>query len=150
MFNLEIFFPPPSTTPIYALSLHDALPISRVRRPPRSRSPARSSSTRYRTHGSNRRRVELDVDSTHAFDTERSEEHTSELQSPYDLVCRLLLEKKIARTRRNGERRRAPTASISKESPAITGVVEMVIRRPICTARKPRCERSCGIRSAPV
>src|SRR5207247_640459 len=28
----------------------------------------------------------------------------------------------IARPRRNGERRRAPTASISKESPAITGV----------------------------
>src|SRR5438094_4198181 len=26
--------------------------------------------------------------------TKRSEEHTSELQSPYDLVCRLLLEKK--------------------------------------------------------
>src|SRR5436309_2367503 len=39
--------------------------------------------------------------------------------------------KSIARPRRNGERRRAPTASISKESPAITGVVEMVIRRPI-------------------
>src|SRR5207249_2605162 len=39
----------------------------------------------------------------------------------------------IARPRRNGERRRAPTASISKESPAITGVVEMVIRRPILT-----------------
>src|SRR5207244_857633 len=37
----------------------------------------------------------------------------------------------LARPRRNGERRRAPTASISKESPAITGVVEMVIRRPI-------------------
>src|SRR5438094_6076343 len=29
--------------------------------------------------------------------TERSEEHTSELQSPYDLVCRLLLEKKNCR-----------------------------------------------------
>src|SRR5207248_11481530 len=28
------------------------------------------------------------------FESERSEEHTSELQSPYDLVCRLLLEKK--------------------------------------------------------
>src|SRR5437867_6696183 len=27
------------------------------------------------------------------FFSERSEEHTSELQSPYDLVCRLLLEK---------------------------------------------------------
>src|SRR5437588_7918357 len=35
----------------------------------------------------------------------------------------------IARPRRNGERRRAPTASISKESPAITGVVEMVDRK---------------------
>src|SRR5207248_4055500 len=31
---------------------------------------------------------------THAVFTARSEEHTSELQSPYDLVCRLLLEKK--------------------------------------------------------
>src|SRR5437867_8146261 len=29
-----------------------------------------------------------------ALDCLRSEEHTSELQSPYDLVCRLLLEKK--------------------------------------------------------
>src|SRR5437867_7558969 len=28
------------------------------------------------------------------FNVDRSEEHTSELQSPYDLVCRLLLEKK--------------------------------------------------------
>src|SRR5437867_9848747 len=31
----------------------------------------------------------------------RSEEHTSELQSPYDLVCRLLLEKKNVRSRRS-------------------------------------------------
>src|SRR5437867_10111341 len=31
----------------------------------------------------------------------RSEEHTSELQSPYDLVCRLLLEKKKKKQRRN-------------------------------------------------
>src|SRR5437867_8139941 len=29
-----------------------------------------------------------------AVSSDRSEEHTSELQSPYDLVCRLLLEKK--------------------------------------------------------
>src|SRR5207248_10631888 len=29
-----------------------------------------------------------------SIDNQRSEEHTSELQSPYDLVCRLLLEKK--------------------------------------------------------
>src|SRR5438094_2570709 len=31
---------------------------------------------------------------THLKSSNRSEEHTSELQSPYDLVCRLLLEKK--------------------------------------------------------
>src|SRR5205085_10732008 len=36
----------------------------------------------------------------------------------------------IARPRRNGERRRATTASISKESPAITGVVFFLVRRP--------------------
>src|SRR5207248_9191458 len=33
------------------------------------------------------------------FDHQRSEEHTSELQSPYDLVCRLLLEKKKKQTK---------------------------------------------------
>src|SRR5207245_459256 len=48
-----------------------------------------------------------------------------------NVTMRDIKSKKIARPRRNGERRRAPTASISKESPAITGVVEMVIRRPI-------------------
>src|SRR5207248_11634431 len=32
-------------------------------------------------------------------ETGRSEEHTSELQSPYDLVCRLLLEKKKKKTK---------------------------------------------------
>src|SRR5438094_6545887 len=35
-------------------------------------------------------------------DDPRSEEHTSELQSPYDLVCRLLLEKKNDHGRRSG------------------------------------------------
>src|SRR5437867_8527875 len=34
----------------------------------------------------------------------RSEEHTSELQSPYDLVCRLLLEKKKKKKRENTEK----------------------------------------------
>src|SRR5699024_11492173 len=33
-------------------------------------------------------------DGRHAHDYDRSEEHTSELQSRFDLVCRLLLEKK--------------------------------------------------------
>src|SRR5699024_11290308 len=34
------------------------------------------------------------VDGVHGIDPQRSEEHTSELQSRFDLVCRLLLEKK--------------------------------------------------------
>src|SRR5207248_8042394 len=47
------------------------------------------------THAVRRKpRRQVRVDRTAARSTRRSEEHTSELQSPYDLVCRLLLEKK--------------------------------------------------------
>src|SRR5438094_3480105 len=60
----------PAASVVFTLSLHDALPISW--RPPK-RPWALPSWSRC---------------------TGRSEEHTSELQSPYDLVCRLLLEKK--------------------------------------------------------
>src|SRR5215211_9445792 len=78
------FFNDTATTEIYTLSLHDALPISRVRclpcscrcRWPPSRGPSA-----------------------------RSEEHTSELQSHSDLVCRLLLEKK-----KTGHLREQPAA----------------------------------------
>src|SRR5438105_10716444 len=78
-FLFFFFFNDTATTEIYTLSLHDALPICvpalpalpcRCRRPP----PARA----------------LDRTAERA----RSEEHTSELQSRVDLVCRLLLEKK--------------------------------------------------------
>src|SRR5436190_9298718 len=66
-----------STTPeIYTLSLHDALPIYR----------RQAAHVRRLHHREVRRRV--------AADDGRSEEHTSELQSHSDLVCRLLLEKK--------------------------------------------------------
>src|SRR2546427_11623545 len=75
------FFNDTATTEIYTLSLHDALPIfvrspswqrgQMVRGLPRCASI--SSRLRHRT---------------------RSEEHTSELQSQSNLVCRLLLEKK--------------------------------------------------------
>src|SRR5207248_7936094 len=77
------FFNPPAPTDIYTLSLHDALPISSCNLCAASEvsvvvmgwsSAARSAVRRGRRS--------------------RSEEHTSELQSPYDLVCRLLLEKK--------------------------------------------------------
>src|SRR5437867_7919626 len=40
----------------------------------------------------------------------RSEEHTSELQSPYDLVCRLLLEKKKQNTHQRGKTYAVQTA----------------------------------------
>src|SRR5256885_12460854 len=76
------FFNDTATTEIYTLSLHDALPISaglpapaRLPAPPSGTFPARDP----------RRGVVF---------RHRSEEHTSELQSPCNLVCRLLLEKK--------------------------------------------------------
>src|SRR5436190_4574828 len=82
------FFNVPATTEIYTLSLHDALPISRCRRR-RGRS-ASGAATSART------RVESTRTSTARGRRRcsRSEEHTSELQSHSDLVCRLLLEKK--------------------------------------------------------
>src|SRR5215210_9444539 len=80
-FCFFFFFNDTATTEIYTLSLHDALPISAVsgshgaRRTMATRSPSASvRRTRSRSP--------------------RSEEHTSELQSPMYLVCRLLLEKK--------------------------------------------------------
>src|SRR5207248_10095145 len=96
----------PARPQISTLSLHDALPISSVQ-PGRSRIPtahnrlaARSacaSSVAWMSSGwsgrTNAERVPKDDASTETL-TARSEEHTSELQSPYDLVCRLLLEKK--------------------------------------------------------
>src|SRR5207248_10685430 len=45
-------------------------------------------------HHRRRRERQLDADRCQRRAEQRSEEHTSELQSPYDLVCRLLLEKK--------------------------------------------------------
>src|SRR5436190_18003562 len=63
-----------ATTKIYTLSLHDALPIS----------PARAREMPDGVPGAVRR----------CAAPARSEEHTSDLQSHSDLVCRLLLEKK--------------------------------------------------------
>src|SRR5437762_7360053 len=78
------FFNAPAPTEIYTLSLHDALPISDPQAGWRSSGWAtRNSSTVPARIAPNR--------STNSW---RSEEHTSELQSPMYLVCRLLLEKK--------------------------------------------------------
>src|SRR5438874_10409561 len=74
------FFHGSATTEIYTLSLHDALPISR-------RVAWSSASWLSACHSE---RIGAD-------NQDRSEEHTSELQSRRDLVCRLLLEKKKSR-----------------------------------------------------
>src|SRR5690349_23069771 len=81
-FSFFFFFNDTATTEIYTLSLHDALPIlHRFRDGQRSR-------------GSGVRRGFRAAGGVHGVDRRRSEEHTSELQSRRDLVCRLLLEKK--------------------------------------------------------
>src|SRR5262249_53586977 len=53
-------------------------------------------------------------------------------------------------TRSKALRRRVHNDAISNESPAIPGVIDIVITRPIFIARKPSWDRSFGIRSAPV
>src|SRR5436190_12168134 len=93
---LAFFFKDPATTAIYTLSLHDALPISGGQ--------LVQATDQY--VGTLRSRIVL-VDDAEVravmtaswlrqmgYAEVRSEEHTSELQSHSDLVCRLLLEKK--------------------------------------------------------
>src|SRR5438105_6164119 len=78
------FFNNTPTTEIYTLSLHDALPIYDLQTLFR----ARWTSEALRRVGL------LQEERGGALADHRSEEHTSELQSRVDLVCRLLLEKK--------------------------------------------------------
>src|SRR5205085_11562094 len=99
LFHISFFFFFTDTAPteIYTLSLHDALPISDAHAdrlpqyllagPPRGRRDGRQDG-----------RAPARRERRHAVRglpcTARSEEHTSELQSQSNLVCRLLLEKK--------------------------------------------------------
>src|SRR5438874_8747098 len=84
------FFNDTATTEIYTLSLHDALPIWNPWRPP-SRTCGRPAWRPTRTPSSS---CAPGSTSWRRCRSTRSEEHTSELQSRRDLVCRLLLEKK--------------------------------------------------------
>src|SRR2546421_8666802 len=123
-FFLFFFFNDPAPTEIYTLSLHDALPISpscslkvvatetlsntastaTPASTSRSRSGIPSFSYMLRSSGST---------SSRDFGTAcRSEEHTSELQSRSDLVCRLLLEKKNTRESVRGEGNRYNLSSV--------------------------------------
>src|SRR5258708_36899633 len=88
---LRFFFNDTATTEIYTLSLHDALPI------------LLDSGFRGPEHGQRwqKRFAHRSAKTSpwpRALIYPRSEEHTSELQSPDHLVCRLLLEKKKKKT----------------------------------------------------
>src|SRR2546430_12739123 len=92
-FSIFFFFNDTATTEIYTLSLHDALPISRHRYVEQHEiggfglEPGEQRRGAVRLPRNHHPRVRL-------HDAARSEEHTSELQSQSNLVCRLLLEKK--------------------------------------------------------
>src|SRR5688572_31395086 len=92
-------FTAPATTAIYTLSLHDALPIF-----PHPRLTGADLADDVGGHGlfrlfgsagvGGRGGLSLGDEEVRGADAARSEEHTSELQSQSNLVCRLLLEKK--------------------------------------------------------
>src|SRR5256885_7800918 len=86
------FFNDTATTEIYTLSLHDALPIWGAGRGC-ARGPRTLPWLAVRGQGRHSRSTRHWPWRPHAQQC-RSEEHTSELQSPCNLVCRLLLEKK--------------------------------------------------------
>src|SRR5437762_5169730 len=107
--SLIFFFHDPSTPEIYTLSLHDALPIwvASLKTVRSAESPAIPKNTGMKNARMRPRSCSsiclvrigdspINTPATKAPSTvcTRSEEHTSELQSPMYLVCRLLLEKK--------------------------------------------------------
>src|SRR5256885_3768099 len=100
-FSPFFFFNDTATTEIYPLPLHDALPISRRVRQidvvysydkPPVPAGTRGNACDIGMFGPEGH----ELGNARGFRGWRSEEHTSELQSPCNLVCRLLLEKKKA------------------------------------------------------
>src|SRR5437016_10074716 len=96
------FFNDTATTEIYTLSLHDALPIC-VQRAAGRADPVREE------RGVGRRPAAIRPRERAHRRAARSEEHTSELQSLTNLVCRLLLEKK--------KKKQKNTTSMNKDTP---------------------------------
>src|SRR5262249_61317318 len=82
LISLFFFFNDTPTTEIYTLSLHDALPICHRQH------------TEWGRRGPGFLADQVAHLLAHGFAKVRSEEHTSELQSLTNIVCRLLLEKK--------------------------------------------------------
>src|SRR5205814_9118499 len=106
MLSSVLIFSTPATPPTCTLSLHDALPISCLACGQKAGSPTPAQAVQavreYRMENENRIVRELSeflaipniASDTSNIQKNRSEEHTSELQSLRHLVCRLLLEKK--------------------------------------------------------
>src|SRR5256885_11390342 len=110
-FFIFFFFNDTATTEIYTLSLHDALPISDGgpdRLVPVDDSLCYSATGFHQVH-------DYAVELQRAL--QRSEEHTSELQSPCNLVCRLLLEKK------NRKMRNSPNVLEMEATDASTSII---------------------------
>src|SRR2546426_5213925 len=105
------FFNDTATTEIYTLSLHDALPIS-----PDILLGASEPARRLRALADPSR-----------LEPQRSEEHTSELQSPCNLVCRLLLEKKKKTSK--------PSQNTSQNTEAIRDQKLTYITAPMSSSR---------------
>src|SRR5690242_21171457 len=96
--SLYFFFNDPATTQIYPLSLHDALPIWATREEAIGQADRSRCRDRTGRRGDFKARPRVaGLVSRRGMSTalaKRSEEHTSELQSHVNIVCRLLLEKK--------------------------------------------------------
>src|SRR5690554_7730380 len=90
----SFFFTDTSTTEIYTLSLHDALPICTPGQVVRTSKVLRAAGSRSKMQAMSSRNRFSPMLFPLLLGGFRSEEHTSELQSRPHLVCRLLLEKK--------------------------------------------------------
>src|SRR3989475_8922453 len=99
IYFIFFFFNDTATTEIYTLSLHDALPIS---------------SEPYTVQAAMAKLFSSQV--AERVTSLRSEEHTSELQSQSNLVCRLLLEKKKKKKQRDKTEIREPEEHMKSKS----------------------------------
>src|SRR5438876_7756354 len=108
--GVVFFFNDAATTEIYTLSLHDALPISG------------EDQERFEDYLELEHYIEeLQAGHTAHPPSVRSEEHTSELQSPVHLVCRLLLEKKNHRL--DAGQLRRPSGDVGTEHDVVLAAV---------------------------